>query len=160
MAHRLATAVAGWVAFRLTGSAGGAGAVADLAALAALLACAGTVARPAHARVYRLAAHAGLMGWLWRELAPLALGQGLATIAWGAWGLALLLVALQRGWRGVERVALLTLLATVAKLFLVDLARIEPLFRVILFLGFGTVFLGLSYALSGAWPARRAVSGR
>ena len=59
------------------------------------------------------------------------------------------------GWPVAERVAVGVLLATVAKLFLVDLARLEPLFRVLLFLGFGSVFLYLSYALSASWRARR-----
>jgi uncharacterized membrane protein len=62
---------------------------------------------------------------------------------------------MRRGWPTAERAALAVLLATVAKLFLVDLARLEPLFRVLLFLGFGGVFLYLSYALSAGWRERR-----
>ncbi|HEX5870761.1 MAG TPA: DUF2339 domain-containing protein, partial [Longimicrobium sp.] len=71
---------------------------------------------------------------------------------WGAYALGLLLLAMRQGWPTAEKVAIWTLLATVAKLFLVDLERLDPLFRVLLFLGFGAVFLYFSY--SGAWKPR------
>ncbi|MCZ6916991.1 MAG: DUF2339 domain-containing protein [Gemmatimonadetes bacterium] len=38
-----------------------------------------------------------------------------------------------------------TLMLVVGKLFLVDLARVEAIVRILLFLGFGGVFLTLSY---------------
>ena len=38
-----------------------------------------------------------------------------------------------------------TLLLVVGKLFLVDLARLETIWRILLFLGFGGLFLVLSY---------------
>jgi uncharacterized membrane protein len=102
-------------------------------------------------RAYRVFVHVGLMGWLWRELAPYEGGQGLATISWGAFGLVLLLYGLRSNRPVVERTGIATLLAVVAKLFLVDLSALHPLFRVLLFLGFGAVFLFLSYALQGWW---------
>ena len=55
-----------------------------------------------------------------------------------------------------ERTAIATLLVVVAKLFLVDLAALEALFRVVLFLGFGSVFLLLSYLLQDWWKGERA----
>lgn len=155
MAHKLAIAAGVWLGVRLLESAAATSAPADLLAASGLLAASFLVARHREAVAYRVAAHVALLGWLWRELAPLDGGQGFATIAWGAWGLALLLAGMRRGWPVAERVAVATLLATVAKLFLVDLARLEPLFRVLLFLGFGAVFLYLSYALSAGWRARR-----
>jgi uncharacterized membrane protein len=159
MAHRLATVVAGWLLFRLATVAGGSGreAIGDLVVVTAIVAASRLVGPRREALAYAVAAHVALLGWLWRELAPLAGGQGVATIAWGACGLALLLAATGRS-PVAERVALATLLATVAKLFLVDLARLEPLFRVLLFLGFGTVFLWLSYVLSAGLRGRRSVA--
>jgi uncharacterized membrane protein len=44
-----------------------------------------------------------------------------------------------------------TLALFVGKLFLVDLARLSALSRVLLFVGFGAVFLGISYLLPGSW---------
>jgi hypothetical protein len=153
MAHKLAAGTGLWLLVRLVDGGDRWG---DLAAAGAMLAASYLVARHREAVGYRVFAQVALLGWLWRELAPLSGGQGFATIAWGACGLVLLVAAMQRGWPAAERVALATLLATVAKLFLVDLARLEPLFRVLLFLGFGTVFLWLSYALSAGWRARRS----
>lgn len=100
---------------------------------------------------YRYFAHVGVLGWLWRELAPLEGGQGVATIAWGAYALTLLVLGMRGGRPRVEKTAIATLLVVVAKLFLVDLAALEALFRVLLFLGLGSVFLLLSYVLQDWW---------
>ena len=45
-----------------------------------------------------------------------------------------------------------TLLLVVAKLFLVDLAALETIWRVLLFMGFGALFLLLSYLLKNLLP--------
>jgi uncharacterized membrane protein len=49
-----------------------------------------------------------------------------------------------------------TLFLVVGKLFLVDLAGVEAVWRILLFLGFGGLFLVLGYYLQHLWrPARR-----
>lgn len=59
-----------------------------------------------------------------------------------------------RFWRNA---ALAVIGVVVAKLFLVDLARLAAVWRVLLFVGFGALFLALSYALpSGADGGRGA----
>jgi hypothetical protein len=155
LAHKGYVAVGAWVLFRLVenGDLSPRRVAADLAAIAAGFAISYVVRGRREMLAYRIFAHVAAMGWVWRELAQLEGGQGYATIAWGAWGLALLLLAMRQGWPTAERVAIWTLLATVSKLFLVDLERLDPLFRVILFLGFGAVFLYFSYSLSGGWRA-------
>lgn len=155
LAHKAYVGVGAWVLFRLveSGDTRPGRVIADLAAIAAGFAISYVVRGRAEMLAYRIFAHVAALAWVWREAAqlPTAGGQGIATILWGAWGLALLLLAMRRGWPTAERVAIWTLLATVTKLFLVDLDRLDPLFRVILFLGFGAVFLYFSYSLSGAW---------
>jgi uncharacterized membrane protein len=47
--------------------------------------------------------------------------------------------------RRTRLVGLATLLLVVAKLFLVDLSRVDPFLRILLFLGFGGTFLLISY---------------
>lgn len=156
LAHRGFTAVAAWVLFRLVenGDVGARRVAADLAAIAAGFAISCVVRTRGGMLAYRIWAHVAVLGWAWRQLAQLEGGQGYATIVWGAYALGLLLLAMRQGWPTAEKVAIWTLLATVAKLFLVDLERLDPLFRVLLFLGFGAVFLYFSYSLSGAWKPR------
>jgi uncharacterized membrane protein len=158
LAHRGFTAVGAWVLFRLVQNADVSTrrVAADLAAIAAGFAISYAVRTRTAMLAYRIWAHVAVLGWVWRQLAQLEGGQGYATIVWGAYALGLLLLAMRQGWPTAERVAIGTLLATVAKLFLVDLERLDPLFRVLLFLGFGAVFLYFSYSLSGAWKPRAA----
>lgn len=156
LAHRGFTGVAAWVLFRLVenGDVGPRRVAADLAAIAAGFAISYVVRTRAALLAYRIWAHVAVLGWVWRQLAQLEGGQGYATIVWGAYALGLLLLAMRQRWPTAEKVAIWTLLATVAKLFLVDLERLDPLFRVLLFLGFGAVFLYFSYSLSGALKPR------
>ncbi len=51
----------------------------------------------------------------------------------------------------LARGGMATLFVVVGKLFLVDLSEVEPVWRVVLFLGFGGLFLALSYYLQGLW---------
>jgi len=126
---------------------------------------------------YLLAAHIALLALFWRELGAFENGNAYVTIAWGAYAIALLVAGLRRA-NGqynmpVVYAGIATLLLVVAKLFLVDLSALDPLWRVLLFMGFGGVFLLLSYFFqnvtggkpgstgSGAgkrphWPGRHA----
>lgn len=157
LAHKAYIGVGAWVLFRLveSGDTRPGRVAADLAVIAAGFAVSYLVRHRAEMLAYRIFAHVAVLAWVWRGLAQgLEGGQGYASIVWGAWGLALLLAAMRQGWPTAERVAIWTLLVTVGKLFIVDLDRLDPLFRVILFLGFGAVFLYFSYSLSGAWRPR------
>lgn len=139
-----------------------AGAFADLAVIACALASSYLVTLREERHLYRYLAHVAWLGLLWRNLGAIqGGGEGYVTVAWGAYAVALLLLAMQRGWPRLEKTALVTLAAVVAKLFLVDLAALEAIYRVLLFLGFGSVFLVLSYWLQGWWKdARPARDGR
>ena len=104
--------------------------------------------------VYRLAAHAAILVWFARELSPLENGQGFVTVAWGVYAALLLIAGLRLDYTRMRQAALATLLLVVAKLFLVDLARIATIWRVILFVGFGGVFLALSYYFPKLWKGK------
>jgi len=157
MAHKVFIAAAAWMLYRLTqtGDTRAPRVLADLSLLVAGLASSYLFRSRRGVPGYRFFVHVGLMGWLWRQLAPYDGGEGLVTIAWGAYGLVLLLVSLRRRKPLLEKTAIATLLAVVAKLFLVDLSALHPLFRVLLFLGFGGVFLFLSYSLQAWWKESR-----
>ncbi|MEE8577476.1 MAG: DUF2339 domain-containing protein, partial [candidate division Zixibacteria bacterium] len=64
-------------------------------------------------------------------------------------------IGLRRNHHRLRTVAVATLFAVVAKLFLVDLANIETIFRILLFMGFGGVFLALSYYFRSLWKSDR-----
>ncbi|NKB69785.1 MAG: DUF2339 domain-containing protein [Candidatus Latescibacteria bacterium] len=101
--------------------------------------------------VYRLVGHLGLLIWSLRELSALEGGQGYVSIAWGAYAVVLLIVGLRHNFAQLRVAGLGTLLLVVAKLFLVDLAQLEALWRILLFLGFGGVFLILGYYFQALW---------
>jgi hypothetical protein len=102
---------------------------------------------------YAVTVHILFMGWLLSELVTLNDGQGYVTIAWGLYGALLLIVGLRRNDHRVRLAALATLFAVVGKLFLVDLAHLEAIFRILLFMGFGAAFLALSYYFRSLWKS-------
>ena len=132
-------------------------ALVDLAALGLLLLATWTMHSKRMPAVYRAVAFVGLLGWLWRDLVALPDGHAFVSIAWGLCAVALLVAGWRMGSDRLRGVALLTLLVVVAKLFLVDLAELGALWRILLFLGFGGLFLLLSYLFPSVWGLRRQV---
>jgi len=102
-------------------------------------------------RLYRGGVLAGWLAWSWQEFAALPNGDAYVSAVWGITALGLLLTAVRQRSRARSYAAFGTLALFVAKLFLVDLARLSALSRIFLFVGFGTVFLGISYLLPGLW---------
>jgi len=100
------------------------------------------------APVYRGAAYLGLLVWLGSELAPKPYGQALISIAWGVQGTVALLASLTRGSRMLQGAGLGTLGLVAGKLLLVDLAALGPVWRILLFLGFGVTLVGLGYLVN------------
>src|SRR5918997_3463264 len=101
--------------------------------------------------VYRVAAHAAVLAWLWRELSSLQGGEAYVTVAWGVYAVGLLIAGLRLDRSAAVRGGMATLFLVAGKLFLVDLAEVEALWRVLLFVGFGVLFLSLSYYLQALW---------
>ncbi len=119
-------------------------ALTDLAVIAAVLGVSFVLGVETD-RLYRVAAHLALLGWFLRELSVLTNGQAYVTIAWGVYALALLVSGLRLNLDLLRNVGLGTLFLVVGKLFLVDLASLEAIWRILLFLCFGGVFLMISY---------------
>jgi hypothetical protein len=119
---------------------------ADLAILLMAFAASFLLATRPERLVYRFAVHAAVLIWLWRELIVLPNGNGYATLAWGVYGLALLLFGLRRDFNQlVIWTALGTLALVIGKLLLVDMGAVETIWRILLFIGFGGAFLVVSY---------------
>lgn len=158
VAHALWAGVAFWLIDRLAGGAVGvAGSASDLGVIALGLLASSLLRSRTEMLVYRYGAHLAFLAWLWGALDALPNGAGYITIAWGAYAVGLLLLGLRREWLLLQRVAVGTLLLVVAKLFLVDLGQLEALWRILLFLGLGVVFLFLSYGMQTVWKPKGGV---
>jgi uncharacterized membrane protein len=148
--HFLFALVALWLAQRLTAEQPPEAAIqnwralADAGVIAALLLTTRWIDRLAP--VYWLAAHLAILAWLWRELSVLPVGDGIVTGVWGIYSLGLLFFMPK-----ARTVGLATLFATVGKLVLFDLSQVEPIWRILLFLSFGGVFLALGYYFRSVW---------
>jgi uncharacterized membrane protein len=166
-AHLLYLAAAVWLVIRLAagmteGSSGVAEpivfntrAVVDLLVIGLVFAGSLVVVPRGLGTVYRVAAHAAVLAWLWRELSPLQGGEAYVTVAWGVYGVGLLVAGLRLDRSAPVRGGMATLFLVAGKLFLVDLAEVEALWRVLLFVGFGVLFLTLSYYLQALWRPGR-----
>jgi len=103
---------------------------------------------------YFLFIHISILGWFLRELSSITHGQGYVTIAWGIYSVILLILGLRLNDNWLRGTAMVTLFIVVGKLFLVDLAQLETIWRVLLFLGFGGLFLVLSYYFRSLWKSK------
>lgn len=120
-------------------------AIIDLTVMALLLSSAWLLRQTEFLTPYSLAAYMGLLGWFWRDLVALPNGQAYVSIAWGICALVLLMIGWYRSASVSRRAGLVTLLIVIGKLFIIDLAELEAVWRVLLFLGFGGLLLLLSY---------------
>lgn len=105
------------------------------------------VVRPREtAFLYRAVVHLAVLGIIWRELVVLPNGNAYVSVAWGIWACVLLYagIRLNRN-RPLLYAGASTLVLLVGKLFLADLVDLDPIWRVLLFLGMGGLFLALSY---------------
>ena len=126
--------------------------IADLVAIGAILASSWSVGGRKTIVAYRIMAHAGLLAWLWREFGALpGSADAYVTLAWGLCGAAMFVAGLRRDHAYLVKGGVATLFLVVAKLYLWDLTGLEPVWRVLLFLGFGGLFLLLSYHLRNLW---------
>ncbi len=84
---------------------------------------------------------------MWQELGLIPNGgNGYVSIAWGAYAIILIAIGLGKSHnRLVLYCGIATLFAVAAKLFLIDLRYLEAIWRILLFLGFGGLFLVVSY---------------
>ncbi|HUU28822.1 MAG TPA: DUF2339 domain-containing protein [archaeon] len=125
----------------------------DLAAIAIGVGVSTLFRSKAALRWYRLVAHLAVLGWFLREFYVLQNGQAYITTAWGIYGVILLVLGLRRNLGDLRTAAMGTLFLVVGKLFLVDLRMLEAIWRILLFLCFGGLFLVLSYYFRVLWKA-------
>jgi uncharacterized membrane protein len=162
VAHLIFAGCAIWFMVRmdLTGVAGSWRATTDVLVIALAFFGSAQLAGLRDARIYRFAVHAAVLAWFWRELSLWPSGAAYVSAAWGVYSLALLVYGLRLRLDLLQKTAVATLLLVVAKLFIVDLAALEALWRIVLFLGLGGLFLLISYMLQGLWEERARIAGQ
>jgi uncharacterized membrane protein len=81
-------------------------------------------------------------------------GQAWISLVWGAYAILLIVLGLMRFGKQVRLAGLLTILVVVIKLFLVDLAQLQAIWRILLFMGFGSVLLLVGYLIQSKFLAK------
>lgn len=94
-----------------------------------------------------VAAWAALLGWLPSALIHLPQGQGLLSLAWAGAAIGLIVYGIRDDIALARNLGLVTLVVTVAKLLTVDLAAVDVMWRVGVFLVVGVGLLRLAYVL-------------
>lgn len=116
-----------------------------LASLALLVA--GTRALPAdEGRAAALLLYAGLLGWLVPSTRLLTWNVAALSLSWALLGALVLVLGLLLRRQDLQAVGHGTLALVAGKLLVVDLAQLDAVLRILLFLGFGTGLLALAWA--------------
>ena len=108
-------------------------------------------------RTYRVFAHISMLWWLHHVISPFSNGEAYVSITWLLYAIILLIVSLRMDYEKVQQTAMSTLLILVIKLFLIDLAELETIWRITLFIFAGTIFLLLSYYFRSFSKQKQAV---
>ncbi|SHG72319.1 Predicted membrane protein [Fodinibius roseus] len=101
--------------------------------------------------LYRVVVHLMLLFWIHQVLVGFAGGQAWVSVVWGVYAIGLLVAGFVRNEEQVRLTGMVTIFLVVAKLFLVDLSQLQALWRILLFIGFGGVFVLLGYYLQSRW---------
>lgn len=103
------------------------------------------------ARVYQLTSHVIFLFWLYQKFVTAENGQALVTISWALYAIGLLVYGFLQYHKNVRLVAMGTIFVVVGKLFLIDLSQLEAIWRILIFMTFGAVFLLLGYYWQSQW---------
>jgi len=95
--------------------------------------------------VYRIVCHILFLIWTYQAFSIFENGQAWVTVSWGVYGVALLILGFIRYGRSMRLAGMSTIFLMVGKLFLVDLSQLQAVWRILLFMGFGAIFLFLGY---------------
>lgn len=102
-------------------------------------------------QVYRISCHIIFLVWLYQNFSVLENGQAWVTISWGIYAIVLLILGFSRYGKRVRMAGMVTIFLVVGKLFLVDLSQLQAIWRILLFTGFGAIFLIIGYYSQSRW---------
>lgn len=102
-------------------------------------------------QVYQVTSHVLLLLWLYQKFSVGENGEAWVTISWAIYAIGLLVFGFVRYRKNVRLMAMGTIFLVVGKLFLVDLSKLEAIWRILIFMTFGAVFLMLGYYWQSRW---------
>jgi hypothetical protein len=112
--------------------------------------------------IYQSAVYLGLLLWSYSTFHPMSNGAGLVSAAWTVQGAVALMTAVRQESQLLQFKGLGTIALVAAKMLLFDLSELDPVWRILLFMGFGVGLLSLAWHLNragsagGEKPAREA----
>ena len=102
-------------------------------------------------RSYAVLAYLGLLAWLFRELNPMANGNALVSISWGTIGFLLIWAGLRRNQLALFKTGFATTVLLAIKLLTIDLAHLDVIWKISIFLGSGAALLLISFWRNELW---------
>lgn len=102
-------------------------------------------------QVYQITTHLVFLLWLYQTFSVMGNGQAWVTVSWGIYAIALLVMGFVWYNKNVRVIGMATIFVVVGKLFFVDLSQLEAIWRILMFMGFGVVFLLLGYYWQSKW---------
>lgn len=119
--------------------------LADAVAIGSFAVTSFLVKRSQTKAIYGLLAYVGAHFWVFEAATDRTSGLAIVSAGWAVIGVSAFVYGRSKGHSLSMRAGAVTLVIVIAKLFLVDLAGVDPLMKVFLFLGVGILFLGVSY---------------
>lgn len=120
-------------------------ALVEFAGMAAVVASRGIFKSEVERRIYLSIIHILFLYWIWVELRVYPDGEVYTSLAWGALGIGALVAGLTTGRKFLFSRGTLTLFIVASKLLAVDMQTVSSFWKILLFTGFGALFLGVSY---------------
>lgn len=103
--------------------------------------------------LYQSAVYLGLLLWSYSIFHPMSNGAGLVSAAWTVQGAVALMTAGRQESQLLQFKGLGTIALVAAKMLLFDLSELDPVWRILLFMGFGVGLLSLAWLLNRAGSA-------
>jgi uncharacterized membrane protein len=109
--------------------------------------------------VFKIAVLVLWLAWTGDTFGPLDGGAGIVSAIWCGTALAGIVAGSVWDRSNVRYAGFATLLLVVGKLFLIDLSALSPVWRIMIFLGFGVALLAVGYLLPGILPGTSDADG-
>jgi uncharacterized membrane protein len=106
-------------------------------------------------KLYQIIGHTAIFYWFYKELHHLSQGQAYVSVSWGLYAVAMVMFGYIINKNFFRTIGTVMIFVVVGKLLLIDLSSVAAIWRVLLFMGFGSILLLLSYRLARSLKSTR-----